>query len=899
MADTERLFLLDGTALAYRSFFAFIRNPMFDRKGRNISAVFGFVGTLFRLLETEKPDHLAIAFDPPGPTFRHERYGKYKATREKMPEEMVDSLPGISEVVDAWKIPVFMEPGFEADDVLGTLARRAEERGIETWLVTGDKDLMQLVTEKVRIYNILKAGVDLEKYGPEEVVGKMGVPPEQIIDYLGLVGDTSDNIPGVPGIGPKTAVKLLTEFGSMQAILDAAEGLKAKKQRENLVEFREQALLSKELATIKTDMPLDVDFEDMRVGERDDPALIRIFRGYSFNMFLQKLEAGAKTSSEIEYHTVRSEEDLAKLIGELTTAGIFAFDTETTSIDPIRADLVGMSFSVAEGEAWYVPVNLDPPFLPTASILDRLRPVLEDATVGKVGQNIKYDIKVMARAGVSIRGVTFDTMVASFLLDPSSRQHNLDTLALVHLGVRKIPTSELIGKGKDEITMAEVPVETVAEYACEDAEVTWRLYDRFDPKIDERGFARLFDEVEVPLIPVLARMEMKGVLIEVPVLTKMSVEMGVEIERLEREIQDDAGAEFNVNSPQQLGDVLFEKLAIHRGTKRKPKRTKTGQYATDQQTLSFFEDHEIIRKIFSYREYVKLRGTYVDALPQMVNEETGRIHASYHQTVAITGRLSASDPNLQNIPIRTEVGRKIRTAFVAPEGAKLLSADYSQIELRVLAHLSGDKTLTRAFQDGKDIHTETAARIFAMTDVLVTREMRSRAKAINFGIIYGMGPRRLSMQTGISMTEAKEFIATYFETYPGVAAFQEESKRMAREEGYVQTLLGRRRYIQEEILSSNRQVQVNAENVAINTPIQGTAADLIKVAMIAIDRRLREEGLESRMIIQVHDELVLEVPDGENERVREIVRSGMEGAIALEVPIVVDMGEGRNWLEAH
>jgi len=899
MADTERLFLLDGTALAYRSYFAFIRNPLFDRRGRNISAVYGFIGTLFRLLETERPDHLAIAFDPPGPTFRHERYKPYKATREKMPEEMVDSLPGIHEVVEAWRIPIFMKQGFEADDVLGTLARHAEAKGIETWLVTGDKDLMQLVTGKVRIYNILKAGVDLEKYGPGEVAQKLGVPPEQVIDYLGLVGDTSDNIPGVPGIGPKTAVKLLEEFGTMEALLDGAGTVKGKRARENLVEFREQALLSKELATIRTDVPLSFDFEDMRVGERDDPTLIQLFRSYSFNGYLKKLEAGTATPSDAAYDTVASEEDLAKLVKVLTTAGLFAFDTETTSIDAIRADLVGMSFSVKEGSAWYVPMNLDPPFLPPEEILNRLRPVLSDETVGKVGQNIKYDLKVMARAGVDLRGITFDTMVASFLLDPASRQHNLDTLALVHLGLRKIPTSDLIGKGKDEITMAEVPVETVAEYACEDAEVTWRLFELFEPQVEERGFAPLNDDVEVPLIPVLASMERKGVLIEVPVLTKMGGEMGEEIERLEKEIQDDAGVEFNVNSPSQLGEVLFEKLEIHRGTKRKPKKTKTGQYATDQQTLSFFSDKDIIRKIFSYREYVKLKGTYVDALPALVNPETGRIHASYHQTAAITGRLSASDPNLQNIPIRTEVGRQIRTAFVAPPGSKLLSADYSQIELRVLAHLSGDTALTRAFREGKDIHTETAARIFAMSDELVTKEMRSRAKAINFGIIYGMGARRLSMQTGISMSEAKDFIAAYFETYPGVAAFQEDSKRMAREEGYVQTLLGRRRYIQDEILSTNRQVQVNAENVAINTPIQGTAADLIKVAMIAVDRRLRDEGLASRMIIQVHDELVLEVPDVENERVREIVREGMEGAIALDVPIVVDMGEGLNWLEAH
>jgi DNA polymerase-1 len=895
----ESIFLLDGTALAYRSFFAFIRNPLFDRKGRNVSAVYGFVGSIFRILEMERPDHMAVCFDPPGPTFRHERYEPYKATREKMPEEMVDSLPGIHEVVEAFGIPMYMIDGFEADDVLGTLARRAEERGIETWIVTGDKDLTQLVTDKVRIYNILKAGVDLEKYGPDEVVEKMGVPPGQIIDYLGLCGDTSDNIPGVPGIGPKTAVKLLTEYGTMENLLDSAENIKAKKQRENLIEFREQALLSKELATIKTDVPIEFDLEKLRVGDRDEPRLIELFRSYSFGSYLQKLEPEVAVQEEATYHNVESEEELDRLVEVLEKSDGFVMDTETTSIDPIKADLVGMSFAAEASEAWYVPVNLDPPFLEPAAILDRLRPVLTDPSVGKVGQNIKYDLKVMARAGVEMEGVVFDTMIGSFLLDPASRQHNLDTLALVHLSMRKIPTSDLIGSGKDEITMAEVPVHLVAEYACEDAEVTWRLYEKFAPLVESRGFSKLNDEVEVPLIPVLARMERAGVLVDVPILTKMSEDMAGEIERLEGEIHEAAGKEFNVNSPQQLGEVLFETLAIHEGTKRKPKKTKTGQYSTDQQTLSFFSDHPIIQKILSYREYVKLKGTYVDALPALVNEETGRIHASYHQTVAITGRLSASDPNLQNIPIRTEVGRKIRTAFVAPEGSSLLSADYSQIELRVLAHLSGDETLINAFREGKDIHTETAARIFAMKDEDVTPEMRGRAKAINFGIVYGMGPRRLSMQTGISMAEAKDFIAAYFETYPGVAAFQEESKRMAREEGYVQTLLGRRRYIQDEILSSNRQVQVNAENVAINTPIQGTAADLVKVAMIAIDRALREEGLDARMIIQVHDELVLEVPDAEMDRVKALVREGMEGALALDVPIAVDMGEGANWLEAH
>ncbi len=897
MAQPERLFLLDGTALAYRSFFAFIRNPLFDAKGRNVSAVYGFTATLFRLLETEKPDHLGVAFDPPGPTFRHREYAEYKATREKMPEEMVFSLPGIREVVDAFRIPVFEVPGFEADDVLGTLARLAAERGVETWLVTGDKDLMQLVTEDVKIYNILKAGVDLEIYGPAEVMEKFGVPPEGVVDYLGLVGDTSDNIPGVPGIGPKTAAKLLAEFGSMQAMLDRAEEVKAKKARENLVTFRDQALLSRELARIRTDVPLTFDLDALRVGEWQERKLVELFRGYGFNTFMMKLSPEeAPAEDRRDYHLVRTEEELRTLVAMLTKAGRFVVDTETTGLDAMRADLVGLSFAVEPHEAFYVPVNLE---LTPEVVLSHLRPVLENPEIGKAGQNIKYDLKVLARAGVTVRGVVFDTMIASFLLDPGSRQHNLDALALVHLNLRKIPTSQIIGKGKDEITMDQVAVETVSEYACEDADVTCRLFERFEPQLEEQGLVDLNRDVEVPLIGVLADMERAGVLVEIPILTAMSEKMGVEIERLEREIQEIAGAQFNVNSPQQLGEVLFEKLGLHGHLKGKPKQTKTGQYATDVETLTRYADHSIIQRIFAYREFVKLKGTYVDALPALVNPETGRIHASYHQAVAITGRLSASDPNLQNIPIRTEAGREIRTAFVAPPGSVLLSADYSQIELRVLAHLSGDEVLIRAFESGKDIHTETAARVFAINEGMVSPELRSRAKAINFGIVYGMGPQRLSRQTGISLAEAKEFIAAYFATYPRVQEFQEEMKRMGREEGYVQTLLGRKRHIQDEILSNNRQVVVNAENVAINTPIQGSAADLIKVAMIRIHRRLIDEGLASRMIIQVHDELVLEVPGAEREAVRALVTEEMEGALDLRVPIVVDMGEGQNWLEAH
>ncbi|MCU0725271.1 MAG: DNA polymerase I, partial [Planctomycetes bacterium] len=897
-----RLFLLDGTALAYRSFFAFIRNPLFDGKGRNVSAVYGFTSTLFKLLETERPERIGVAFDPPGPTFRHERYKEYKATRQKMPDEMAESLPAIHDIVAAFRIPIFELPGYEADDVLGTLAVRGAAAGLEVMLVTGDKDLTQLVTDRVRIYNVFTRGGEPEVLGPAEVRAKFGVGPEQVVDFLGLTGDTSDNIPGVPGIGEKTATALLAEFGSLDALLDRAAEVKGKRPREGLLANRERALLSRELARIRTDVPVVFDLDAVRVGKRDEARLVVLFREYQLNSFLPRLKPEA-APVERRYRTVTSKGELAELIALLSSVPRFVLDTETTGLDPLRADLVGLSFSVRAGEATYVPMNLDPPFLPREEILGRLRPVLEDPAIGKAGQNIKYDLKVLGRTGLEAGPVCFDTMVASFLLDPAHREHNLDALAMVHLNLRKIPTTDIIGKGKDQITMADAPVEKVAEYACEDAEVTWRLMELFEPRLAALGLDRLNREVEVPLVEVLARMERAGVLLDLPVLERMSTTMAGEIARLEDEIQRLAGVAFNVNSPPQLGAVLFETLKIHEGRTgraRKPKTTSaSGQYATDQETLEAYADHPIVRKIFEYREYVKLKGTYVDALPALVNPETGRVHANYHQAVAVTGRLSATDPNLQNIPIRTEVGREIRTAFIAPPGSVLFSADYSQIELRVLAHLSGDETLCSAFREGKDIHTDTAARIFGFAPELVTSELRGRAKAINFGIVYGMGPQRLSRQTGMSLPEAREFIEAYFRTYPRVKEFQEECRRQAREEGFVQTLLGRRRNMKDEINSADGRVKANAENIAINTPIQGTAADLIKVAMIRIDARLRRERLRTRMIIQVHDELVLEVPEDERESARALVRAEMEGALTLAVPIAVGLGEGPNWLAAH
>jgi DNA polymerase-1 len=905
---TERVFLIDGTALAYRSHFAFIRAPLFDPRGRNTSAVYGFTATLMKLLREEKPDRIAVAFDTPEPTFRHERYEKYKATREKMPDEMVDQLPLIRTVVEAFGIPFVEKPGFEADDVIGTLARQAAEAGHEVFLVTGDKDFMQLVDERVRVYDIMKPGQEEARIlDPEGVVEVWGVKPTQIVDLLGLMGDTSDNVPGVPGIGKKTALKLLTDHGTLEATLEAAPGLKAKKQSENLVEFADQARLSRELVVIDTHVPLEVRLDDLVPGERDDATLTSLFSELAFHRFQEELGLGGAGGERL-YHTVRTEQELETLLATLRDAETIVLDTETTDLDPMRADLVGLSFAVAPHEAWYVPCNAEPPVVagdegtPTSRILDRLRPVLAAPSARLAGQNIKYDLVVMRRAGLEVTAPAFDTMLASFTLDPGTRAHGLDALALRHFNLRKIPTTDLIGKGRDQISMADVPLEQIAEYACEDADVTCRLFELFAPRLaEEPDLEDLFGRVEMPLVPVLGDMEWNGVRIDEGRFREISERFGKRIGELEEEIHALAGEPFNISSPRQLGEVLFEKLKVQDDPAvalRRPRKTKTG-WSTDQRVLEQIAAHPMAAKVLEFRSLVKLKGTYVDTLPKLVNPHTGRLHTSYNQTGAITGRLSSSDPNLQNIPVRTEEGREIRRAFVPREpGWKLLSADYSQIELRILAHLSGDETLISAFREGEDIHRRTASLVFGVEPEAVGREMRSRSKAINFGIIYGMGPQRLAADTKITMGEARKFIASYFESYPGVKAFQEACREQAREDGEVTTLLGRRRPIP-EMSSSDRRLRAQAENVAINTPIQGTAADLIKKAMIRIAARIDGEGLRGRMILQVHDELVFDVPEEELEALTALVREEMEGALRLAVPVVADVGIGDNWLEAH
>jgi DNA polymerase-1 len=903
----ERVFLVDGTALAYRSHFAFIRNPLTDSQGRQTGAVFGFVQSLRRLIDTEKPDALAVVFDAKGPTFRHEVFGEYKATRQKMDEALVEQIPTILEVVDAWSIPRLEVAGYEADDVIATLARRVEEQGKQCFIVSGDKDFAQLVTPSIKLYQPGRQGSEVEILGPAEVEQKFGVPPERIIDLLALMGDSSDNVPGVPGIGPKTACKLVQELGDLEGVLAGAETLKAKSTRQSLLDHADTARLSRDLVTVRTDVPLELDVADLFRREPDQNALNEIYTRLEFHSLVEKIELRADTD-EHGWHVVKSREELEDLLERLSSSRRFVFDTETTGLDPLRSELVGLSFAFEPREAYYVPLNADPPLLGRSGdlpglereqILERLRPVLENPDIGKSGQNVKYDLLALSSAGIQVRGVDFDTMIASYLLDPGLRLHNLDVLARRFLGYGPIPIQDLIGKGKDQISMADVSVERVGEYACEDADLTLRLEQAFRPRILEMGLGELFDTIEVPLIEILAGMERTGVRLDVDLLAGMSGSMGEKLATLEKEIWEICGEEFNIASPKQLGEVLFDRLEIHRdGKNRKPRKTKTG-YSTDSRTLDRFADHPAVGKVLEHRSISKLKGTYVDALPALVNPKTGRLHTSYNQAVAATGRLSSSDPNLQNIPIRTALGREIRKAFLpGEEGRLLLSADYSQIELRIMAHLSGDEELKRCFAAGEDVHRATAATIFGVDPASVDLEMRSKAKAVNFGLMYGMGPHRLAADTGITVLEAQAFIDAYFRSFPGIKIHLERCLEEARETGLVRTLLGRQRPIP-EIHSSDGRVRSNAENMAVNTPIQGSAADLIKKAMIRLDRRLAQERVGARMILQVHDELVLDVPEAEVDRVTTAVKEEMEGAFELSVPIVVDVATGKNWYEAH
>ena len=902
----NKLFLIDGSALAYRSYFAFVRNPLINSKGENTSAVFGFLNSLLKIIDEQQPEYLAAVFDTPEPTFRHELYPEYKATRQKMPDEMRDQLPRIKQVLEVLNIPVIEVPGMEADDVMGTLAKQAEQQKLETYLVTGDKDFFQLVSPLIRVYNPRRAGEEVEILDEKGVLQKIGLPPDKIVDYLSLMGDSSDNVPGVAGIGPKTAKEILGQFESIEDVYNNLDQVSRDAIRNKLTADREQAFLSRKLVTLDTQVPLPLSIEDLTRKAPDHDSAFNLIKELEFTSLLERFTSTEKTE-KVNYITIVATDQLKQFVAKLQSCQQFTFDLETTDVDPMKAEIVGLSFSWNEGEAYYIPavsekvaattdLFTDNKFrgFPLHTALQYLNPIFENESIKKCGQNVKYDRLVLSRAGVEVKGVDFDTMVASYVVNPSLRQHNLDALALAYFNYQKIPTKSLIGTGKKQITMAEVPIEDVSRYACEDADFTQRLRHVLEPKIINFDLKQLFDEVEMPLVEVLMDMERNGVSLNVSLLGEMSKQLDQRLNQLIEKIYELAGVEFNINSTKQLAEVLFKKLEL-------PviRRTKTGP-STDVAVLeTLAKEHQLPRELLEYRQLTKLKSTYVDALPRLINPKTGRVHTSYNQTVAATGRLSSSDPNLQNIPIRTEIGRKIREAFVpVDDNHVILDADYSQVELRIMAHLSQDPTLIKAFQDGKDIHRETAALVFKVSPEEVTDDMRRKAKEVNFGIMYGMGPYGLASRLEISQEEAEMFIINYFANYPKIQEFMAQSQGFARENGYVTTLLNRRRYLP-DIHSDNRRVREFAERNAINTPIQGTAADLIKVAMINIFHRLKEQKLKTKMIMQVHDELVFEVPEKEVDTVEKLVRSEMENAIELSVPIKVDVGIAKNWLEAH
>jgi DNA polymerase-1 len=885
------LALIDGTALAYRSHYAFIRRPLTDGSGRNVSALYGFANSLLKILDDLVPEFVAVAFDTPEPTFRHEEYEDYKATRAETPDELIDQMPDIHEMVEALGIRVLEVPGYEADDVIGTLAVEGAARGMRPVIVSGDKDFLQLVNDRVVV---IDPGKDIA-YDAATVTERFGVPPERVVDVLALMGDAVDNVPGVPGIGRKTALSLVRSFGAIEDILEHIEEVGGAKRRENLASHAEDALRSRRLVTIAIDVPLDVEPDDLARGPFDGRRAADFFRSHGFASLVRRVAPGT-AEREDDYRLVDTFEELDQLIGELARSGGFAVDLETTSLDPLSAEIVGVAVSTREGSGRYIPVGHESgASLDRATVLERLAPVLTDERVPKYGQNLKFDYRVLLTAGIELRPISFDTMVASYLVDPGRRQHGLAALAIEHLSLRVTPIEDLIGKGREQLSFDSVPSESARDYACEDADIAYRLTGLLREKVLEAELDDLLQNVELPLIPVLARMEQKGVLIDDAFLGELGEQLGGELDALRARICEGAGIEFNVDSPKQVGDVLFERLGLPKG-----KRTKTG-YSTDVHVLEGLRGlHEVPDLILSYRQLVKLKTGYLDALPKLVHPGTGRVHTTFNQTVAATGRLSSSDPNLQNIPIRTELGREIRKAFIAERGRTLLSADYSQIELRLMAHLSGDENLIAAFEAGKDVHRSTAALILDKDEDDVEPGERDLAKTVNFGIMYGMSPYGLARQLSIDVESAAGFIERYFETYPGVAGFTESAIDEAAGRGYALTILGRRRPIA-GLDSDNARIRGLAERTAVNTPIQGSAADMIKVAMIGLDERLIREGLPADIVLQVHDELVLEVDSDALETVAAAVTEEMESprGFELDVPIVVNTYSGSSWYEAH
>ncbi len=955
----KKLFLLDGMALVYRAHFAFINRPILTSKGVNTSALYGFTQTLLDILKNQQPTHLGVAFDTEAPTQRHTEFADYKATRQAMPEDLAVALPHVRRMVEAFNIPVLICDGYEADDLIGTLVRRAEKEGFQSYMVTSDKDFGQLVTPSTFIYKPSRSGEGVEVLGLPEVQTRWGIQrPEQVVDVLALMGDASDNIPGVPGIGERTAMKLIAQYGTVENLL-AHTGELTGRARQTLETNREQALLSKRLATIIRDAPCQIELDALTVRPPDEAKLKELLVEFEFNSIGRRIfgedfkagrgagmpkaevqspksppttpaeqlvlvsdpEGGAvegpkpkpvvvanlKTIADVphEYHLVSSPAERTKLIQTLQKLDSFCLDTETTSLDPKEARLVGLAFSFAAHTGYYVPLSQDDASrkhraphsaLRTSSILNEFRPVLESERIEKAGHNLKFDLSVLKWHGVSVRGKLFDTMVAHSLIEPEMR-HTMDYLSEAYLGYTPVPISKLIGDGKaGQLNMAEVSVEKVAEYSAEDADVTWQLRTALEPLLKEKGQERVFYEVESPLIPVLVDMEFEGIKVDAAALAEFGTQLSKEMDDAEKTIYRLAGTTFNLNSPKQLGQILFEVLKLGEA----PKKTRTGQYATDEQTLlTLATDHEIVRRLLEYRAASKLKSTYADALPEAIWPATGRVHTTYNQVMTATGRLNSQNPNLQNIPIRTERGQEIRKAFVSRSREyRLLSADYSQIELRIIAALSHEQAMLEAFTAGEDIHTATAARVFGVSADLVTPEMRRKAKMVNYGIAYGISAFGLSQRLGIPRAEAGDIINQYFKQFPGIRRYMDDTIAFARKHGYVETVTGRRRYLR-DIRSLNNTIRSAAERNAINAPVQGTAADMIKLAMINIHRELARRQLRTRMLLQVHDELVFDLYLPEQKEILPLVEEKMKTAIPLDVPMVVEMGVGENWLAAH
>ncbi|MDR6845488.1 DNA polymerase I [Flavobacterium granuli] len=953
MSAQKRLFLLDAYALIFRGYFAFIKNPRINSKGMDTSAIMGFMNALMDVIKREKPDHLAVAFDKGGSTYRYEMYPEYKANRDETPEAIKIAVPYIQELLKAMHIPIIEVPGFEADDLIGTLAKQAEKEDFKVFMVTPDKDFAQLVSENIFMYKPARMGNDIEIWGIPEVLAKFEIErPEQVIDYLGMMGDAADNIPGLPGVGEKTAKKLLKEFGSMENLLANTDKLKGA-IKDKIEANADKGILSKKLAAIILDCPVQFNAGDYELSKPDVEKTDELFQELEFRQMKAQFDkffgtgkeydeidtngngtsvespqpakkAPAKKSNDDQfdlfgfsdeesgevkssshytnlentehfYQSIQGDFAVKLLLQNLMNQTSVCFDTETTGIDALNAELVGMSFSFEKGKAFYIPF---PENRDEAQILvDKFKPFFENENIEKIGQNVKYDLKILSNYGVQIKGKLFDTMIAHYLINPDMR-HNMDVLSETYLKYSPKSIEDLIGKkGKGQKTMREVPLEDIKEYAAEDADVTYQLKQNFSPILDKAETKKLFDEIEIPLIPVLAAMELEGINLDVPFLKSMSVEMASQSNALEQKIYETAGEKFNLASPKQLGDILFDKLKIG-GAKQK--KTKTGQYATGEEVLSYLaNDNEIVRDILEWRQMVKLQSTYIDALPNQVDIKTGRVHTDYMQTVAATGRLSSNNPNLQNIPIRTERGRLIRKAFIArDENYTLVSADYSQIELRIIAALSGEENMIKAFQNNEDIHRSTAAKVFNVPLEEVTKEQRSNAKTVNFGIIYGVSAFGLSNQTSLSRKESAELIDAYYATYPKLKSYMSNQVDFARENGYVQTVLGRRRYLK-DINSANMMVKSGAERNAVNAPIQGSAADIIKIAMINIHKKLVSENWKSKMLLQVHDELVFDVHNSELEKIQPMIKHEMENAFKMDVPLDVEIGLGKNWLEAH